>query len=378
MSTIDRNFDIITTNSDLEHLYTFKKFPAFMGCVDQDPSEDIVNDMNIYISQTSGMIQVNPILPLEVVYQTEHNPGTTGQGWLDHHKALAEFIKLYSPRNVFEIGGAHGILSEYYREINPYTKWTILEPNPVPVENLKATMIKGFFTDDTVIPEGTDMIVHSHVLEHVYEPRKFLETLSKIPQGTKMCFSVPALRQHMQNMFTNVLNFEHTYFCTEEFIEWLLACYGFDLLDRTYFNNDHSVFYAVVRSEREITFWQYPEAYQENKSLFDLYLEYHQTLIRNINAKIAETPSLVYLFGAHVFSQFLLSFGLDRSKIVCIIDNSELKQGKRLYVTDLTVASPQILKDKIKPIVILRTGVFNNEIKNDILNNINISTTFLE
>lgn len=378
MSTIDRNFDIITGNNDLEHLYTFKSFPAFMGCVDQASSEDIVNDMNVYISTTSGMIQINPVLPLEVVYQTEHNPGTTGQSWLDHHRALAEFIKLYAPRKVFEIGGAHGILSEYYSEIDPRTQWTILEPNPVPVPNLKATMIEGFFTDDTVIPEGTDMVVHSHLLEHVYEPKKFCETLSKLPVGTKMCFSVPALRKHMQSMFTNVLNFEHTYFCTEEFIEWLMACYGFDLLDRTYFNEDHSVFYALIKSDRENYFWQFPETYQENKTLFDQYLDFHASMIRGMNEKISQTTSNVYLFGAHVFSQFLLSFGLDKTKINCIIDNSGLKQGKRLYGTDLIVGSPELLRGQDKPVVVLRTGVFNEEIKQDILTNINPTTIFLE
>jgi hypothetical protein len=42
------------------------------------------------------------------------------------------------------------------------------------------------------------------------------------------------------------------------------------------------------------------------------------------------------------------------------------------------VQSPKILADIEAPVIILKAGVYNNEIKNDILNNINATTTFLE
>lgn len=378
MIPIERNCDVITGNQDLEHLYTLKDFPVFMGCVTQPKTDDLVHDINFYISRSSGMIQINPVLPLDVVYQTEHNPGTTGQGWLDHHRAFSEFVLRFEPKKVFEIGGAHGILSQYATEYNSNLDWTILEPNPVPVQNLRATMQKGFFESTAQIPEGTDTVIHSHVLEHVYDPHKFMKTLSELPVGTKMILSVPALRAHMNQQFTNTLNFEHTYFCTEEFIEWLCGCYGFDLLDRVYYKDDHSIFYAVIRNTSDAKFWSHPEQYQENSVLFTTWLEFHQRLIRNFNEKISASTGKVFLFGAHVFSQYLLSFGLDKSRIECILDNSTVKQGKRLYGTDLEVKSPQILKDLDSPVIVLRTGVFNDEIKQDILKNINPTAVFLE
>jgi len=48
-----------------------------------------------------------------------------------------------------------------------------------------------------------------------------------------------------------------------------------------------------------------------------------------------------------------------------------------LYGTDLIVESPKILKDDMNPLVILKAGVYNNEIKNDILNNINKNTVII-
>jgi hypothetical protein len=138
------------------------------------------------------------------------------------------------------------------------------------------------------------------------------------------------------------------------------------------------VFYACIKVDRPTQFYEVPQNYQENKGMFINYIEFHETLIRKINKEIENAPGKVYLFGAHVFSQFLLSFGLNRNKIECILDNSPAKQGKRLYGTDLMVKSPDIIAEEFNPTIILRTGVFNQEIKHQILGSVNSNTTFLE
>jgi FlaA1/EpsC-like NDP-sugar epimerase len=84
----------------------------------------------------------------------------------------------------------------------------------------------------------------------------------------------------------------------------------------------------------------------------------------------------IYLFGGHIFSQFLINRGLNISKIVSIIDNDTNKQGKRLYGIPLMVQSPYILRDKKNPAVILVAANYDHEIKIDIINNINKDTIF--
>jgi len=378
MNLIDRNFDIVSGNNDLEPLYTFKNFPVYMGCTDQDPSSDICTDMNWHISKSTGMIQLNPLVPLEIVYQSEHNPGTTGKAWLDHHKAFSNFVLSFNPEAVYEIGGSHGTLCNITLDSKPELEWTIIEPNPVNKEGIKGKVIKGFFTKDTELPSNVDTIVHSHVFEHIYDPKTFIESLSSLPFGTKIIFSVPPLRIHLERKFTNTLNFEHTFLCSEPYIEnWFKE---FKLLEKYYYGDDFAIFYAfeksyIVDSRHQIVNLN---LYETNKKLYLDYVDYHKNLIKGINEAIDKHNGNVFLFGAHVFSQFLISFGLNTGKIECIIDNSQAKQNKRLYGTDLKVYSPSILKNEITPLVILRTGVFNSEIKNDIINNINSSTKFIE
>ena len=86
----------------------------------------------------------------------------------------------------------------------------------------------------------------------------------------------------------------------------------------------------------------------------------------------------MFLFGGHVSSQYLISYGLSIEYIESILDNDPKKQGRRLYGTNLKVRSPQILRNMGKVNVILRQGVFNKEIKKDITTKINNNVVFWE
>ena len=70
--------------------------------------------------------------------------------------------------------------------------------------------------------------------------------------------------------------------------------------------------------------------------------------------------------------------GLETKAIINLLDNDKNKWGKRLYGTKLIVKPPKILHDVKNPIVILKAGVYNNEIKKDIIENINSSVVFFE
>jgi FlaA1/EpsC-like NDP-sugar epimerase len=182
----------------------------------------------------------------------------------------------------------------------------------------------------------------------------------------------------LERKYTNCINFEHTIFLTEPYIEYLLAKHGFKLLEKEYFLDDHSIFYAAVR-DTNVKPTQLPSGlYEANKKLYMSYVNFHKELISDLNKKIEQTTQPIYLFGAHVFAQYLLEMGLNTNKIVCLLDNDPKKQGRRLYGTKLNVASPKVLAEIIDPIVILKAGVYNDEIKKDILENINKSTQFLE
>ena len=172
MKKIIRNKNIINNKKDLLKVKNFKKFPVFMGTTSKNASSDARSDMNFHISKSTGVVQLNPILPFDVIYKEGHNSGLIGQLWKTHHLEFSRFIQKFDPQSVLEIGGGHGILSKYYfksKKIN----WTIIEPNPSPVKGCKAKFIKNFFSIKIANKIKFDTIVHSHVLEHIFYPKKW-------------------------------------------------------------------------------------------------------------------------------------------------------------------------------------------------------------
>ena len=377
MKLIYRNNCPITKNSSMELLYSFKKFPLHMGCVKTPRKKDVLVDMSWFIEKRYGIIQLNPLIPLKKLYEKSHGSGTVGKLWDLHHKNFAKFISGFKLKKLIEIGAGHGQLIKNYLKIVPDSNWTVIEPNPKIKKDKRIKIHKSLFDENFKIEKKIDGIIHSHVIEHLYHPLSLLKnTHKKIDSNTLHIFSVPNLEIMLKKKYTNALNFEHTIFLNENLIDELLELTGFKIIKKKYFKNDHSIFYAAKKVKPHKK--NLSKYYNINKKLYNNYINFHLKLVKNINKKILNANSDVYLFGAHVFSQYLINFGLNTSSIKCILDNDIKKQNKRLYGTNLKVSSPKILKKIKRGIVILRSGVYNNEIKKDILENINKNIIFWE
>jgi hypothetical protein len=389
VNLIIRHSDVVLKQNDLISLYSFKKFPAFIGCTNQEKKLDLLADMNFSISIGSGAIQLNPLLPLEVIYKEQHGSGYVGDLWNQHHLAFAKFVYSFNFKRVLEIGGLHGILNKLYQDLDETIDWTIIEPNPIPVNGVTAHFIKGYFDDHFKFDKQVDAILHSHVFEHMYDPHIFLNHINNLlskkkkkgggEEGKYMLFSLPNFEEMLKRKYPNMLNFEHTIFLTEPYIEYLLSKYHFRVIKKEYFKEDHSIFYACISDSKVKSSSLSKGLFEYNKKNFLEYVNYFHQLIDDLNSKIKtlQNDQKLYLFGAHIFSQFLINFGLNVKRIDCIIDNDFNKQGKRLYGTDFKVFSPKCLSNDNDPVVILKAGAYSQEIKKDILENINSKTSFL-
>ncbi|WP_205894842.1 class I SAM-dependent methyltransferase [Metapseudomonas otitidis] len=373
---VTRTVDVVTGSAELEDLHTLSDFPVFMGVVEHSVEQDLVADMSWSISRTSGLIQLKKLLPLDVLYQAQTTTSAVGATWMAHHREFAKFIAKYSPTGVLEFGGAHGILSIEYQNFGD-VPWTILEPNPSPADGCRAEFIKGFFDERFKFDKEFDVLVHSHVFEHLYEPAGFMRAVKEfLPLGQKMLFSVPDLSEWLKRKYTNCINFEHTVYLTEPYVEYLMAEYGFRVLEKQKVMDGHSIFYAVVRDDSVARYELSGELYAENSKVYREFVGYYEALAAELNEKLKGWDGEIYLFGAHVFSQYLIAFGLDVSNVVSLLDNDSRKQGKRLYGTELNVASPEVLRGKKNVAVILKAGIYNEEIKQGISSEINDAVVY--
>ena len=348
-----------------------------MGCVSHPLEDDIFADMNWWISRGSGFIQLNPLIPLETLYQEQH-AGSVGGMWKEHHKQFAHFISRYACKTVLEIGGAHGLLASEYKKIHDDANWTMVEPNPALMTDVEVEVIRGFFDSNVTIDKKVDVVIHAHVLEHTYEPKKFFETISGLLENGGMhIFAAPRMQVMLEKGHTNCINFEHTTFLTEPYIDYLLSEAGFSILEKKYYQDDHSIFYATKKTGNHYL-RNIPLNYESNKKVFEGFINDHLAFVSDIHEKMSQHNGPVYLFGGHIFALYLIGFGLNLEPIEAILDNDKNKQGKRLYGTTLTVRSPEVLANEDNAAVILRAAAYNVEIKEAILENINAKVIFWE
>jgi 2-polyprenyl-3-methyl-5-hydroxy-6-metoxy-1,4-benzoquinol methylase len=384
MELITRDKCVLTGAEDLEMVLKIDKFPISMYTVGEEEREesDLKADMQWWISKSTGCVQLGPLVPLDILYKQGHGSGAVGKTWEQHHSKLADFIRECGVKSVLEIGAGHGVLARQFVEAHSDAQYHIVEPNLPEWSHERVTMYKGMFDSNFKIDEKVDAVVHSHTFEHIYEPKQFLRDVAQfLEDGKWHIFSLPRLEAWLSKGFSNALNFEHTLYLTEANIEYLLKSSGFEVVKKVYFREDHSVFYATRKNPAVVSEAVAPKDYGKNRETFLNWVNATKDFVKSINEKISAQPAdlPIFVFGGHIFTQFLIGFGMDTSRIKAILDNDPAKQGRRLYGTSLLVQSPKSQLAELKnAAVVLRAGAYNEEIKKGIRENVNPAVEFWE
>lgn len=258
------------------------------------------------------------------------------------------------------------------------SRWTIVEPQPLPVEGCRAEFIKGFFPED-LSNKKYDMVIHTHYFEHVENIQQFLENVTRfIRINGKMIFSLPDMKPMLEKYMTSILNFEHTFLITEEYLDFILSKNGFSIDKKQHYGNGHSLIYVTTYTGHPQHVRLPDDMYSLNKNTILDYILYHQKIVASWNERIEQETRSCYLFGAHMTTQFFVAYGLKIDKIQAILDNDTYKIGKRVGGIEKEICSPTCLKGLKEAVIILPNSPYSQEIKADILENINPNVEFLE
>ena len=335
--------------------------PVFMGTVEgiHSPQTDT---MHIEQCKRCKNIQVKNNIDPKILYQNNHNNGMVGILWKEHYDKFAEFIQEnVVNKDVFEISDPS---AKIVKLLDKYSSWTIIEPNPEPNINIpNVYFIKDFLTDTFKSDKEYDVLVHSHYMEHVTDLYAFLNQCRDLLKlGGMMCFSIPnfdkiAVPKSLPN---NILHFEHTIYLNRNIVKHLLSKYGFEIVETQEYKN-HSLFFKCKKTNKRLSFKL--KIIDIKNILLDNH-SYHLSNINRINDLMSKMP--IYIFGAHINSQFYIYNGL--SELQGVIDNSPYKQNKYLYGTKYKVFSPDELKNKkIVGVICSHIGPYYNEIVSGLL-----------
>lgn len=349
-----------------ETLLDFGKMPVFIGCTafDSPTSQDIYWDMKWGFKQDTTFGVINPPEP-EKIYLEQHNE-LVGPTWNSHLLEFSKFVIENLEGNVLEIGGGNcylptKVFSQSGRNGN--STWDIIEPNPLVNVNEYGELINGWFPESLRRATRYETIVHSHVLEHVPSPLNFLRSCNEslVSEG-KILFSIPNMKVMAENMDLNLLMFEHLTYLPENEVRNLLKASGFQNIKVKYFKN-HSIFFSATKTSENWENVSFTSSIPRSE-VVEICEKYDKTLggnVEELNRLIKISKKPIWIFGAHVFTQYLIAKGLLIEKVSGILDNSIGKQGRRLYGTKLKVESPNFLQNS-RVFVISPMGNYEPEI----------------
>lgn len=360
---IDRNYCTIC-NSKLNNIYILNNVPIKLTCTIKPKYK--TDNLSFSQCTNCNTIQLDKLIPLNILYSKSHNFNTVGQIWTNYFNC---FISLIQPiiinKNILEIGCPSGKLA---LESKNYNKWIIVEPNKN--KNIQFNdniiFIEQFFDSKLILNDSIDIIIHSHLFEHIYNPNDFLSLCYKyLNNNGQMFFGVPNMDYMQQTEITPFLGvfFEHTVFLNKDNISYLLNKNNFEIINIYYFEN-HSILFHCKKTHI-INYYSpiipnYINIFHNTLTKYFDYINYCNNIINSNIDKI------IYIFGASYNTQLLFSLGLNYYKINAILDNSKDKQTKYLYGYNIIIQSPNIITKN--SIIILKNGYYYNEIYTQLKN----------
>ena len=369
---MDRNKCVFCGAHDsFELIECINNVPLFMGAVEENDNTHWQGQL-IYVKCKKCLgIQIENLIEENFLYKkSNHNTEIIGKTWIEHNNDFCSFINENSQfKNVLEVGDPVGKLASLMN----YENWFIVEPNPS--ENVKNVQFIKSFLKNAKIPEDVDVLIMSHTFEHLLNPMQDLKKLHKsTKKDVKLFLSIPQFEWFVEteNLPIAGMHFEHTFFADPSHLDEMLLKSGFSVIKWQKFKNHSWFVFAEKINKQNIKYNHYDYSFKI-KGIIEKYkdkVSVYNDLIKNqyINKKIL-------LYGAHYPAQLLISFGLDESRIYDVIDNAKSKQNKFLYSTKLKTYDPSIIKDE-NFVVICEMGVYNEEIKNQLLS-INSETIIL-
>ncbi len=265
----------------------------------------------------------------------------------------AKDILAFSNKNdkIIDIGCANGGLLKELKQLG-YTNLTGLDPSEKCVNyvnDLGIKCIQGeLFTADQVVDgEKFDIVLLSHVLEHIYDLKGAVIVLKKLltPTG-KIYIEVPDAANYCNHFIVSYYYFdiEHINHFDKNSLKNLFQTNGLKLLNssnKTFLVNENTNYPATfsVFQNNDINY-----TIEKSETVKNQVLQYVELSKKNnsedkINQLIAENTEII-IFGAGNFTARLLeNTRLKNCNIKGFVDNDKTKQGqdfgsKKVYSSD--------------------------------------------
>ena len=340
----------VICDNALSHLYTINSLPISLSSTIEDIHKDMFQDQVVTSCSQCGCVQLENLIDPQLLYQSSHNITFHLPTWKEHHMQFSEFIQKNSTTlSIMEIGGSSGALYQHLKHNNMlnYSCMDICDAN---FDTSNITYIKGNCED--YLFDNVNTVALSHVFEHLYKPKQFIENLAK-HHVQNVFISIPNLSYLLSSKSSSVIHYEHTYYVDYQFINYLFSIYGYSLHAYKEFKN-HSLFFMFTYTNCNAL----NISYRDNIAL-EMRTIYNNMYDRLTRYTMDENSFIVP--GGHM-GQLIYTINKPE-KIIGFLDNDTSKHNKRVYGTPYFVYPFSKLKEYNQPInVFVYAGPYVNEI----------------
>jgi hypothetical protein len=330
--------------------FTFKRenYPITANPPNTSHSQDIYNHQSFFTCVKCSCVQMGNLIEPALLYEGNHNNTYNTPTWKAHHLDFCNFIMKTNIQNILEIGG-NGLLFKLMN--TPCEKYSCLNICD-PIEKLEGVQYYQGNCEDFHYPKGV-AIVMSHVFEHLFNPRLFIERIDS-SEIESLYISIPNMKRMVELNTPNIIHNEHTYYVDSVNLEWLFSQYNYELCEVDEFK-EHSLFFHFRRNT------------QVRRQILQDRPEIAKSMcfqIENMNFKSIDIKPNSFIIPAGLYGQILYYY--KQPNILGFIDNDKTKQNHRVYGTPHYVYDFNILLKHDKATIYLLAGPYNSEIKKQI------------
>ena len=333
-------------------LLTIKSIKSPYHFIDNSKEEEY--DLTYGYCENCFSVQLMTLLNPEILYDGYKNilPFSANYNWIQHNISFIQFVVscINTNQPIIEIGSSSFLLGKHLIEF--YKDYTVFDISLKTCEKKKdVKYIEG--NCENYQFENESNILMSHVFEHLYEPKKFIENCFK-NSVKNIIISIPNMNSNNVFHITN----QHTFLYNDTDIEYIFSLYNYKCTKKIFFNtNDESfpcmffnfsfVVSGVLNIERTTT------------TKIPIYHSISNFL--NNTIKISKNT---FIATAVMFSSILFNLIIEKDNIIGVIDQNIDLHGKTFSNTNLLIYSYEHLKsfDESTNIIVC------HQRKNDIIN----------
>lgn len=360
-------------------IYTFVDYPLLFSPAKHPITEDEYASLDFIGCLNCGCVQLRGLINPSKLYENSIYITYNTPTWRRHHELFAMFIIANigggsdgSSPKFLEIGGSTAVLAKHILGRLPESDYTIMDMCSIPPSFGETPQIKYIQGNcEEYEYDAGQVLIMSHVFEHLYEPRHFIEKISR--NVNEIFVSIPDMLSLLKSGDNAIINIEHTFFCDTTYIVHLFKQFRY-VCRQIYEFDGNSVFYYFVKD------LCIPETIADDNNSYALPITANVYLLDTIKNYFIEREQKIRSISINTPNCFICPSGhygqltynylniINKKKVLGFLDSDIMKIGSRVYGTNLqTYAKSHIQRYPKDITVIIVSERFRNEIRKELL-----------